>query len=608
MPRPSPVALLLTVAALAATVIAATPPPPVPSPPSVQPAPTTADELPIPDDPASSAGPPLAADGDLATLFTPPPVEQPAGTLRHSPYDRPEWARTFDLEAAPEWQFVPAPAPDLFVAEPDYGDVNAGMVHVASAILGRTTPWELTRKQARRLVRRAGDEAAVLSTLTRTQFTRKGLLVASKRLGEPADTLWDLDVGVLASAAAGSLERALATWNVTVEQPGDVGSVTRALRRAQRRAELPAVVNAHNLSRLSTRSSVARADGASQDGVTLHLGRPQKVAGLLQRRAVTARLPDGATTRGQLLVWHPDDPNLDLRTDLAAGWGGRASVPHAAARLGAVAAVNGGFWLDASEPDGLLVTDGRMRSDATAWTGTQRGVRGAFGITGDTVRVDKPDWQIELRRGTTRVGVDALNRPARPGQTVAWNNDGPAPTGAAGTWWRVPDVGHSGRAVRLPGPAIPGPDDLVVATPLDLSGRWTTSITATDGWADLDDALAGGPRLLFDGRRTPEGWWIGEGFAPAHTHLRHPRTAVGVDPYGGLVVLVLDGRQPGWSDGATQSETQSIMLALGVEDATMLDGGGSSQLVANGVLRNRPCCDRPPRAVATVAAFVPARD
>lgn len=560
-----------------------------------------------PPDPASSAGQPIADDPALAEFFTPPPTELPPGTLRHTPYERPDWARTFDIDAPPEWEFVPAPSPDLFVAEPEYGDVDAGLVRVASAILDRPMPWELGPKAARALVAEAAEEAAVLTTLTRTSFDRKGLLTASARLGQPARDLWSLDVGVLAGAAAGSLDRTLRTWDVRVGTDADIGRVTRALRTAQRRAGLPTGVNAQNLSRLSTRSALAQADGAEARGVRVDLGAPETVASLLQRRDVTASLPGGGTVRGQLLLWHPDDPELELTTDLAAGWGTRATVQHAAARLGAVAAVNGGFWLDDSEPDGLLVTDGRMRSDATAWTGTQRGVRGAIGVTGDRVVIDRPDWQVQFHRPGRVVGVDALNRPARPGQTVAWNSDGPAPTGDAATWWRVPDVGRTGEAIRLPGPATPGPGNLVVATDQDLSGRWETRVAASDGWEQLDDGLAGGPRLVYSGGPTPEGWWLGEGFAPAHTHRRHPRTAIGVDPYGGMVVLVLDGRQPGWSDGATQAETQSIMLALGIEDATMLDGGGSTQMVVGGQVRNRPCCDAPTRAVATVAAFVPRR-
>lgn len=591
--------LVLAASAVALTAASATPTTPAPTP---RPAPSAPDAA--AEDPASSAGRPLPAHPALEEVFTPPPTELPPGTLRHTPYDRPDWARAFDVEAEPEWQFVPAPAPDLFVAEPEYGDVDAGMVRVASAVLGRATPWEMKTEQAQRLVASAAEEAAVLTTITRTRFDRDGLLTASARLGRPAETLWDLDVGVLAGAAAGSLDRALDTWGVRVRERDRIGAVTAALRTAQRRAGLPTGVNARNLSRLSTRSAVARADGARHGGVQVDLGAPEAVAGLLRRRDVTARLPGGGTARGQLLVWHPDDPDLELTTDLAAGWGARASVVDAAARLGAVAAINGGFWLDDSEPDGLLVTDGRMRSDATAWTGTQRGVRGAVGLVGDRVVIDRPDWQVQLRQQGRTVGVDALNRPARPGQTVAWNSDGPAPSGTGERWWRVPDVGTRGVATPLPGPARPGPQELVVSTPHDLAGSWSTEVAASDGWAGLDDALAGGPRLVYDGSRTPEGWWLGEGFDTAHTHRRHPRTAVGVDPFGGLLVLVLDGRQPGWSDGATQAETQDIMLALGVEDATMLDGGGSSQLVVDGALRNRPCCDRPTRAVATVAAFV----
>lgn len=559
-------------------------------------------------DPASNAGRPVPDNPDVEAFFTPPETEMPAGTLRHTPYERPEWARAFDVDAAPEWEFVPAPSPDLFVSEPEYGDVDAGMVRVASAVLGRPTPWELGPEAARKLVRAAAREAAVLTTITRTRFDREGLLTASARLGAPADDLWDLDVGVLAGAAAGSLDRTLRTWDVRVPDDAGVGRVTAAVRTAQRRAGLPPRVDATNLTRLSTRSGIARADGAERDGVRVDLGAPETLAGLLQRRDVTVGLPGGGTARGQLLLWHPDDPDVELTTDLAAGWGARATVQHAAARLGAIAAVNGGFWLDDGEPDGLLVADGRMLSDATAWTGTQRGVRGALGITADGVVVDRPDWQLQLRQGDRVIGVDALNRPARPGQTVAWNSDGPRPEGPGVSWWRVPDVGGAGEAIRLPGPANPGRDDLVVATDHDLSGRWETTVTATEGWDGLVDAIAGGPRLTYDGGRTPEGWWVGEGFDHAHTHRRHPRTAVGVDAYGGVMVLVLDGRQPGWSDGATQAETQSVMLALGAEDATMLDGGGSTQMVVGGQVRNRPCCDSPTRAVATVAAFVPRRD
>lgn len=62
---------------------------------------------------------------------------------------------------------------------------------------------------------------------------------------------------------------------------------------------------------------------------------------------------------------------------------------------------------------------------------------------------------------------------------------------------------------------------------------------------------------------------------------RHPRTAVGVNQAGDrLILLVVDGRRPGYSVGMTLPELADAMMALGAWDAINLDGGGSSSFVA----------------------------
>jgi hypothetical protein len=62
---------------------------------------------------------------------------------------------------------------------------------------------------------------------------------------------------------------------------------------------------------------------------------------------------------------------------------------------------------------------------------------------------------------------------------------------------------------------------------------------------------------------------------------RHPRTAVGVDSARQKVwLLVVDGRQPGVSEGATLDELKQMLKEEGAVDALNLDGGGSSVLVA----------------------------
>ena len=74
----------------------------------------------------------------------------------------------------------------------------------------------------------------------------------------------------------------------------------------------------------------------------------------------------------------------------------------------------------------------------------------------------------------------------------------------------------------------------------------------------------------------------------------HPRTAVGINQAGTrLIIVVVDGRQPGYSEGVTLPELAAIMVEQGAHRATDLDGGGSSTLVMadeNGkaVLLNSP--------------------
>ena len=59
--------------------------------------------------------------------------------------------------------------------------------------------------------------------------------------------------------------------------------------------------------------------------------------------------------------------------------------------------------------------------------------------------------------------------------------------------------------------------------------------------------------------------------------VRHPRTAIGSDKKGKtLWLVVVDGRQGGYSEGMNMHELASVMKGLGCWTATNMDGGGSS--------------------------------
>ncbi|GAW94335.1 phosphodiester glycosidase family protein [Calderihabitans maritimus] len=85
---------------------------------------------------------------------------------------------------------------------------------------------------------------------------------------------------------------------------------------------------------------------------------------------------------------------------------------------------------------------------------------------------------------------------------------------------------------------------------------------------------------------------------------KHPRTVLGQYANGDLIFLVIDGRQPGWSAGATLEEVQIKLLELGVVDAYNLDGGGSTTMVYKGKVLNRPS-DGKERRVATNIVVLP---
>ena len=68
----------------------------------------------------------------------------------------------------------------------------------------------------------------------------------------------------------------------------------------------------------------------------------------------------------------------------------------------------------------------------------------------------------------------------------------------------------------------------------------------------------------------------------------NPRTAVGFIATNHLVFVVVDGRDEGYSRGATLPELAEIMRGLGCRTAYNLDGGGSSTMYFQGEVVNRP--------------------
>jgi hypothetical protein len=74
----------------------------------------------------------------------------------------------------------------------------------------------------------------------------------------------------------------------------------------------------------------------------------------------------------------------------------------------------------------------------------------------------------------------------------------------------------------------------------------------------------------------------------------NPRTAVALDRANRhLILVVVDGRQPGYSEGVTLQELAEIIIFHGGYNAINLDGGGSSTMVVEGPLGNADVLNSP---------------
>lgn len=87
------------------------------------------------------------------------------------------------------------------------------------------------------------------------------------------------------------------------------------------------------------------------------------------------------------------------------------------------------------------------------------------------------------------------------------------------------------------------------------------------------------PALVINGEKTVKGssgWGV------------QPRSAIGQTSDGEVLMLVVDGRQPGYSIGCTVGDLADIMVRYGAMQACNLDGGSSSIMYYNGREISKP--------------------
>ena len=289
------------------------------------------------------------------------------------------------------------------------------------------------------------------------------------------------------------------------------------------------------------------------------------------------------------------------------------SMEKRVASTASVVGVNGDLFNWATgRPSGIFMHDRVLANPPY-------GDRSSVGISDDgTLDVRRVEffgtWQ---GTGQRRVLNDLNVPPTADGISLFTPDYGPATPKQAGVTEAViepmpaaaPNTDLVGPVVRVVtgggGTAIPRDGAVLVArgtTAQRLAAEAPVDVTATvrlifrPDWSDIASAIGGGPVIVRDGGPV---FRANEAFSADQLSPRNPRTAVGQMADGRVILLVVDGREGGYSVGVTAWELAQTMVRLGAVTASALDAGGSSTLAFDGQLLNRPSDPGGERPVST---------
>jgi hypothetical protein len=284
---------------------------------------------------------------------------------------------------------------------------------------------------------------------------------------------------------------------------------------------------------------------------------------------------------------------------------GLETVTAMAARTGAIAAVNGGYFRTSGEFQGD--STGTLQIDRALWSEPDRG-RASVGLVRDgrstRLLFGHVVWQAAIEAGRARRALDGLNRARGPNEVVVFTPQfgRAALTDATGIEvavraGRVVDVFDNAGATAIPS------DGFVVSARGDAADwvrvhlrkgarvRVTTALQPADRsrgnpWTNAEDILGAGPKLVTAGRVDVTD--AREKMIPTFAGDLHPRTAIAALADGRALLLVADGRHPPERVGMALDQLARLLIEMGAHEAINLDGGGSTAMVVQGKLVNVP--------------------
>jgi exopolysaccharide biosynthesis protein len=265
-----------------------------------------------------------------------------------------------------------------------------------------------------------------------------------------------------------------------------------------------------------------------------------------------------------------------------------------AERNRAVAGINGTFFSPATlEPLGLLVINGQLVS-------SQLYNRSAFYFLRDgramvsnanlVAQVTTPEGEV--------LTPHAVNQPAAQHQLTLYSDHYGF---RSRTWpdpsrWEVAlsplgtilNMGTGDLSIPMGGFVLSaqGKERERLMQALSPGSQTRVTVGLEKSGKNVAHVIGGGPTLVSKGKVRITA--VEERFRKDVALGRAPRTALGVDARGELLLATVDGRKPGYSVGMTLKELAQTLDELGVQEAINLDGGGSTTMAIKGAVVNHP--------------------
>lgn len=260
---------------------------------------------------------------------------------------------------------------------------------------------------------------------------------------------------------------------------------------------------------------------------------------------------------------------------------------------GVIAAVNGDFF-SMSSPGfslGPMVKDGKELS-TPHYEPNKYATFMVDSSNNPIMAYINPGVQIENQTRNIKVDIAAINKPSRDfGNIVIYTREYMRNSpGANGTFFDLCEVVVENdivREVRFGQGPTPIPENGYVilaggANSYLLQGAFApgdrvnvlTDISINH--QSVKTAVGGGTMLLRNGQEIP---------FTQEVKGKSQRTAIGVTQDQRILILTVDGRKAPYI-GMDERDLQQYMKSLGVRDAMMLDGGGSTQMIADGKIQN----------------------